>query len=242
MARGIIGKMIRGAAEAGVPMLQEEHRAQIQTRRDEALNRISQQNRREDQTFQREMNADNQRFAAGQSELDRGQRRGEFAANQAAGAEERGMQREELGLKRQESELARQQLRQALEIGNFGIVKQRRLQGIQEILDNPQATQQEKDSAMGQWQNTITELKEKDPQLFSFLEVSGGEYGPNALIKTNRQTGSAERVNIDSLPVVGGQSSVFDDLPNPSSYNGRTVEDDVTGKRYRSNGSEWVEI
>lgn len=164
MARGIIGKMIRGAAEAGVPMLQEEHRAQIQTRRDEALNRISQQNRREDQTFQREMNADNQKFEAGQRDMDRSARAEEFSATRADAAEERGMQREQL-------DMTAQQIAQTLEAGSLGIIEQRRLQGLYDTIANPESAPEQISQAI----TILNGLKGENPTKYQAITLYDDE-------------------------------------------------------------------
>ena len=70
MARGIIRKMIRGAAEAGVPMLQEQHRNNILQNRETAMARIQNQYRTQDREAE-------QSFTADQNAMDREQRAGE---------------------------------------------------------------------------------------------------------------------------------------------------------------------
>ena len=89
MARGIIRKMIRGAAEAGVPMLQEQHRNNILQNRETAMARIQNQYRTQDREAE-------QSFTADQNAMDREQRAGEFEANRADAAEGRAIQREGL--------------------------------------------------------------------------------------------------------------------------------------------------
>lgn len=46
-------------------------------------------------------------------------------------------------------------------------------------------------------------------------------------------------------PSSGGESNnanVFDSMPKPSQYKGKIIRDDVTGKRYQSNGLQWKEV
>jgi hypothetical protein len=37
-------------------------------------------------------------------------------------------------------------------------------------------------------------------------------------------------------------SQVFNDLPKPNQFKGKIIRDDVTGKRFQSNGLQWKEV
>lgn len=171
MARGIIGKLVRGAAQAGVPMLQEEHRAQIQARRDEALNRVQQQYRKEDQSFQKDMNAQNQQFEAGQRNLDRTARADEFSATRADAADARSIQREGLQMDREKLDLTAQQIAQTLQAGELGIIEQKRLQGLYDTIASPEAQPDEITRAI----TVLNGLKGQNPEKYSAITLYSDE-------------------------------------------------------------------
>ena len=168
MARGIIRKMIRGAAEAGVPMLQEQHRNNILQNRETAMARIQNQYRTQDREAE-------QSFTADQNAMDREQRAGEFEANRADAAEGRAIQREGLEIDRERLDQTAQQLAQTLEQGKFGIIEAQRLRGINDVITNPDSTPEQLDRAITMLQN----LKNTDPEKFSAITLYGepDEYG-----------------------------------------------------------------
>jgi len=235
MARGIVGKLIRGAAASGVPMLQEEHRAQIQTRRDDALNKIQQQYRKEDQAIR-----------ATERTEDRADRAREFDASQGNEARridiaEQGLDLQGQGveMQREQLDLTAQQIAQTLEASELGIVEQRRLQGLYDIIANPEAQQDEITRAI----TVLNGLKGQNPEKYQAITLYDEEV--DEFGNQRRSSGVLNQSTGQITPASGRDSaptSSFDDLPDPSSYSGRTIEDEDTGKRFRSNGTEWVEL
>ena len=187
MARGIIRKMIRGAAEAGVPMLQEQHRNNILQNRETAMARIQNQYRTQDREAE-------QSFTADQNAMDREQRTGEFEANRADAAEGRAIQREGLEIDRERLDQTAQQLAQTLEQGKFGIIEAQRLRGINDVITNPDSTPEQLDQAITMLQN----LKNTDPDRYSFLKLSGGFDEPEKVVRANQRTGVSEIVNFNN--------------------------------------------
>lgn len=53
--------------------------------------------------------------------------------------------------------------------------------------------------------------------------------------KTNPQQSQQSSINQN-------QSNVFDAMPKPNQYKGKIIRDNVTGKRYQSNGLQWKEV
>ena len=187
MARGLIRKLISGAAEAGVPMLQEQHRNNILQNRETAMARIQNQYRTQDREAE-------QSFTAEQNAMDREQRAGEFEANRLDAAEGRAMQQQGLDMQRQQLGLTAMQVSQALEQGKFGITEARRLQGINDVITNPDSTPEQLNQAITMLQN----LKNTDPDRYSFLKLSGGFDEPEKVVRANQRTGVSEIVNFNN--------------------------------------------
>ncbi len=164
MARGIIGKAIRGAASAGVPMLIEQEKNNQLAKREKVLMEIQQQYKAQDR-------AADQAFTAGQNQLDRDQRATEFQAGREDSRAQLDMQRDELGMKRQQLDLTAQQIQQTMEAGNLGIIEQRRLQGLYDIIANPQAEEADISRAM----SVLSNLKGEKPDRYSAITLYGDE-------------------------------------------------------------------
>lgn len=168
MARGIIGKAIRGAASAGVPMLIEQEKNNQLAKREKVLMEIQQQYKAQDR-------AADQAFTAGQNQLDRDQRATEFQAGREDSRAQLDMQRDELGMRREQLDLTAQQIQQTMEAGNLGIIEQKRLQGLYDIIANPQAEDAEITRAI----TVLNGLKGQNPDKYQAITLYGDDVDAN---------------------------------------------------------------
>ena len=197
MARGILRKAIVGAAAAGVPMLMEEQRAQIQAKRDAKLQQFQSSERAAGQAFTAGENAANRQFQAGENQASRAFQTGERVAGQEFQAGENAATREQSNMQFQTENaramaqfgLAAQQAQQALETGELGLVQARRVESLYETLASDTATNEQKTAAADKLQSILPQRTAGD---FGFEKLSGGAMEADQLVRTNRRAGTAE--------------------------------------------------
>lgn len=206
MARGILGKMVKGAAAVGVPALLEKAKNDQLAKRELTLQNLQQQYRREDQAF-----------TAGQNALERDQRSADSAANRDLQQQELGLRREDqaagrqiqgeqLNLEREKLDLTAQQMAQTLESGQLDVAEKRRLQGLYDVIANPEAAQEEISRAI----NVINGLKGNSPEKYSAITLYGDE---NEMGVQSRSTGILNQATGQIIPTSvspGSSSSVVE--------------------------------
>jgi hypothetical protein len=239
----ILKKAIRGASSAGAQFSLEQIKEDMLQKREERLQSFQRELRAEDQDIRRTERAED-RLASEQSELrgisERAQGRIQDQANSDRSFE---LQKDQFGLQERDSEradqaldmdrdrleLMAQQIGQQLEAGNLGLIETRRLQGIQDIIVNPDSDADEISTAV----QMLNNLKGGSPDRYEFIKLAG-EFGEgDQVMRANRRDGSANLINLNS-------DNIMPDMPNPAQHRGRVIEDTNSGVRYRSNGSEWV--
>lgn len=140
MARGIIGKMIRGAAQTGVPMLVEQAKNEQLEKREIRLENLRSQN-------QQAATSQAQGFAAGENALDRKARAGEFAATQANSDRQFGLQEKQFGLQQEQFDAEKQQNVLKLEELNLSLADKKRASQFMDIIYNPESTPEDRSRA-----------------------------------------------------------------------------------------------
>jgi len=140
MARGLISKAIRGAANAGVPMLKAEHEAQIMAKRDATLRGYGIEDREDTQSFQAEQNQQQQEFTASENQLGREQQQSQFEATSD-------MQGRQLALNEQQVNATLRASEIALQEAELGLVEKQQVNGLRETIMDENRPAEEREQA-----------------------------------------------------------------------------------------------
>lgn len=137
---GLIRKAIRGAAQAGVPMLMEEYRNQNLAKRDARLQEYVQQNQGAQQRFQTQERQAGQEFTAEQNQLTREQQQGQFESEMEASQQDRSLRHQQVKQQIRAADLA-------LEDAQLSLSDKKEIRGIRSVLMDSNASAEEKQLA-----------------------------------------------------------------------------------------------
>lgn len=174
MARGIIGKALRGVAAVAVPAAFEAQKAEILRLRDERLQSYQTSERKAEQQFR--------------------------ATERIAGQQhDRQMQEDRLKIEAPQRELALQLAEQKLLQGDLELAEQERIQGLQNTILSPDASEEERNQAV----TTLNTLLGKDTA--NEWELRTTERGDTSgyeqdIIAVNPRTLQGRRVQILGEP------------------------------------------
>ena len=206
MSRGLIGKSMRGAAAVGVPMLMEEHRAQILARRDAVMQQYGEKNTAAQMEFQSAERKAGQDFTATENDRQRTLTREENSAARDQNAQQfgvtAGFKEQELGMEGQKLDTALKQAEQALETGKLGLVQAQRIEGLRDTLVNPESTEADLEKAAGTLNRLLNDGKE------SFSAITAYGEGPPDIAGNPtqvRSTGILDRRRGTVTPFTMGQ-------------------------------------
>ena len=209
-------KGVASAAGAAVPMLMEEHKAQILAERDARLRSFDKEDQAADRkyrtderiagnTFTMEENDRQRKLTREENAADREQRGNEFDVTS-------GIQEEGLALDRERLDIAIKQAEQALEIGGFEIHKQEQIQSLMDLAIDENASPEDRLQATEQLE-TLTGEGGNNFESFTTgggIDDATGNAVPRNTGILNRRRGSYEFV---TPPGNGGSSTGSYDTP-----------------------------
>lgn len=151
-ASGIIGKMLKGAADVAIPMAMEEQKARIMAKRDAVLMGHQREMAAEDRDFRKGEREAGQEFTAGQNteqrdftaEQNREQREFIQGENEAG----RALESERIGIAREQLEATRDGQKILNEINTLKLENAEDQQKALAILNDPSASQESKTAAV----------------------------------------------------------------------------------------------
>lgn len=199
--RGLIGKFVRGAAQAGVPMLMAEHQSRVQEKRDAILQSYQQQNMATQQKFGGDQNAEDRNLTRTENQANRDQRAGENAQQVA-------LQAGQLALETRKVESMLEAAEQALGSGEFGLVESQYLAGLMKIVTDENSTEEAKTDAIkriGEYRNPQTGQNFSEITGYGEPDIDGNQRRFSGVL--NRNDGTITPFNPSSSR---GSGSVID--------------------------------
>ena len=118
-----------------------------------------------------------------------------------------------------------------LEIVGPGPVSEWEQKLMQQISGGGGATKEAASELLGHWQKLAqSKIDNYNDTLSGFSEVYPNVQKVYQPLTTGKEEIKKEETQLQS------------DMPVPSQHKGRTIQDDITGKKYRSDGQNWVEV
>ena len=215
---GMLQKAMLGGAQAGEAISLENFKADVLRKRDERL--FGQQQQAQDRQWARDdvTRAEDQairesEFNQEQSNWDKRFGLDQQAQQASIDNDNRRLDIAEQGLEmdRERLDLTAQQIQQELDKGEFGLIEAQRLQGIHDVIINPDSSQEQVSTAVQMLRN----MQGAEPQKYEFIKISGDGYTPDRIFRGNPGTGEGGIMDLS-----GSSSGESVPLPENDPFNG----------------------
>lgn len=222
----LLEKFIHGAATGGSAALMVKYKQDLERQRDEMLEK-----------YRAAAQERSQQFTAGENQMNRAHESGERAADRDFRAEESDADRAH-----QEGIVGRQiasaDARSEREIGSRERMSQAEIDAMQGVRD---ATARKTGAEADITEQVATgERPEKDPEYVQEYTTTQDEATGRAIkVPTGWWVNKFDPNDRKPMAGAAGAGGEMPDMPDPAKHTGKTIVDNETGKRYRSDGSRW---
>lgn len=198
MARGLIGKVLSGAAQVAVPAAQDIVRQRFERERQSALQKFQTQQTQQAQAFTAEQNAANRQQDQAQFDATMTQRKNEFDT----GA---GIQTEQLALDKKKTEATLAAAAAALESANIDLKQKKQIQDLY----NKVVADDTPDDQRAKIMDRLDSLLGKNAESFSAITAYGE---PDDFGNQQKSTGILNRRTGKVEPFTAGNAATDDPL------------------------------
>jgi len=248
----MLGKALSGAAEVGVPAAFAAQQSKIQKSRDDRLQGYAKENAATARTFQTEERKAGQDFTAGENLLNREQQTSiqstDIESREAMFNKGLKLDREKYKTDKEYRErrltMDQRRLDPTLEQMELAMNSQQLDNDTKELLQYFQTayfdaqSQDERDELLSK---IMPDPSRTNRNIYSFpvIETTAedGFTKLRQLFRANRETGFLELIDLNDM--AGGGMT---DMPPAADHKERTLTDNDTGIKYRSDGLKWIEV